>query len=185
MVEILKRDPFKHYTKQTWMLNKRTIRYLTGKIKPNSTILDIGQASPLTELLGRVFRSCKIYNTAGDLDGDFIILTHPYDVVIYSHTIEHQFNPLNTLLKIKDHLTPNAKVFIFLPDRPKFLWTDGHYHEIDKYRMKLLLERAGYKIVSYEREKTRRPFFDYFNGIRPVLRFFLEHIATYEVVVND
>jgi hypothetical protein len=158
-----------------------TIKYLNRKVKPSSTILDVGQKSPLTDLLAGGNLNLAINNTEGDLDVFTMEDNSKYDYILYSHTIEHQFNPLHTLLELKKVMTDKTLVFIILPRRGKLLWCKGHFHEIDDYRMRLLLERAGLDIVSLELHKAWRPWYFYLTGIKPVLRLFFEYNAYYEV----
>jgi hypothetical protein len=144
------------------------------------TVLDIGQRSPLTDNIADKF-NVLICNTAGDLDEAFTFPDYRYDSIIYSHTIEHQFSPLHTLVKLKMAMQPHTRLFIILPSRTKLLWTLEHYHEIDRYRMQMLIERAGLQIVSYERRKRSRRWYSYLTGIRPFMRLFLEYNAYYEI----
>lgn len=159
---------------------QETVRYLKQYVRPNHTVLDIGENSPLTDAL-REETGAEIYNTYGDLDTGFRIPNHYYTAIIYSHTIEHQFNPLYTLLRIKEIMNSDTKLFIMLPSRGKLLWTDCHYHEIDHYRMQLLLKRAGLKIMRYERRKHWREWSFYLKGLRPLMRLIFEYNAYYIV----
>lgn len=158
-----------------------TLKYLGRKVKPASSMLDVGQRNPLTELLEKGNLQLKIDNTEGDLDVFNLRDDIKYDYILYSHTIEHQFNPLHTLLELKKVMTENTRMFIILPRRGKILWCKGHFHEIDDYRMKLLLDRAGLDIISLELYKAWRPWYFYLTGFKPVLRLFFEFNAYYEV----
>ena len=157
---------------------KNTLSYFKGKLNTKQVILDIGSKGPLTEEIETLF-NLKIDSTSGDLDIDFQIPNRKYDVVIYSHTIEHQFNPLFTLLKIRDVLTPDGRLYILLPERGKLLWTKGHYHEIDEYRMRILLKRSGLEVESKVRQKIWRNWYYYLTGFRPLLRLFKEYHVIY------
>jgi len=160
--------------------NEDTVEYLRRKgITPY--ILDVGPCSPLTKMIHRELRVAPIANTEGDLDVMPFMDGMTFDYIIYSHTIEHQFNPLHTLLELRKAMHDKTRMFIILPRRGKLLWDRGHYHEIDHYRMKLLLQRAGYEIISYELHKGWRPWWFYLTGIRPLMRLFLEYNAYYEV----
>jgi len=159
---------------------RQVIDYLKDKIQLGN-ILDVGRVSPLTEAISENFHYSHIYNTAGDLDTDFTFPVKIYDTIIYSHTIEHQFNPLYTLLRLKEVADAYTRIFIILPSRTKLLWDKGHFHEIDHYRMKLLIERAGMRIVTYERRKAWRKWYTYFYGFRPLMRLFLEYNAYYMI----
>jgi len=181
MIEQFAKDPFIHNVMSNYQTRSRvnkTLEYLRGKVY--GMVLDVGQRSPFTDELEKTF-DCRVDNTEGDLDADFTIPGSAYDVIIYSHTIEHQFNPLFTLLWLKEVLKEKGRMYIMVPERGKFLWYDGHFHEIDDYRMRLLIKRAGLKIVSKTRHKVWRHWKMYFMGIRPLFRFFLEYNAIYEI----
>lgn len=157
-----------------------TLRYFDGRIRPDDLILDIGARSRLTDALEDVF-GCKGINTTGDLD--FILMPDmvgEFNMVIYSHTIEHQFNPLVTLSEINKLISNKATLYILLPERGKLLWDKGHFHEIDEYRLRLLLKRSGFKVLSKERQKVWRKWWFYLTGIRPFMRLFFEFHAVYE-----
>ena len=157
------------------------VRYLRGKISEGYSMLDVGEESPLTERIRQEFHGIAVSNTSGDLDTIRYVSPRVYKYVLYSHTIEHQFNPLHTLLEIRKVMTSDSVMFIILPRRGKLLWDRGHYHEIDHYRMGLLLRRAGYSIISYQKIKAWRPWRFYLTGIRPLMRLLFEYNAYYEV----
>ena len=174
MIPQFAKDP---YTVTNESHISQVLDYLEGKV--TLPILDVGQRSPLTDAIAQRYLP-GVENTQGDLDIEFSIPGYwPYYTIIYSHTIEHQFNPLFTILQLKKIMAREASLIIILPSRTKLLWDKGHYHEIDHYRMKLLIERAGMRIVSYERRKAWRKWYTYFYGIRPLLRLFLEYNAYY------
>ncbi len=180
MLKELARNPNDNYlSKQTRTKVDQTISYFQDKINHSMIVLDIGQRSPLTSFLESEF-NIKIHNTSGDLDRDFFIGNNIYDIIIYSHTIEHQFNPLHTLLKLKDYMHENSLLYIMIPERGKLLWTKGHFHEIDNYRIGLLLKASGFKIVSKKRYKVWREWYQYIKGIRPLYRLFREFNVNYE-----
>ena len=161
--------------------NRKTIKYLKRKnVEFGGRLLDIGQASPLTSMISKNF-SVWIDNTIGDLDGDFKTPGGCYDFVVFSHTLEHIFDPVHCLLEIKKVMGSCADMFIFLPRRGKLLWTPNHYHEIDHYRFKMLMKRTGFEIISWEHHKAWRAPLQYFTGIRSFLRLFREFNIAYHV----
>ena len=144
-------------------------------------VLDIGRQSPSTEAIREKFR-IPVTNTEGDLDVQFGFPSLPYTDILYLRTLNHQFNPLYTLLKIKDEaMSDFTKLYILVPSRGKLLWDKGCYHEVDHYRMCQLLKRAGLKIREYERVKVHRHWSFYFKGVRPLLKLFFEYNAFYVV----
>jgi hypothetical protein len=174
----LRRDPETAFTAQTETHIQKTVDYLRDRLAGRG--LDVGQRSPMTAALER---ACfmKIDSTTGDLDLDFTILGDKYDFIVYSHTIEHQFSPLWTLLKLRLRLADSGIMFIALPDRGKLLWARGHFHEIDAYRFGLLMQRAGFRIVSKVRHKVWRPWWNYLLGFRAFYRLFREWNVIYRV----
>lgn len=159
---------------------KKTMRYLKDKITRNCLILDLGGRNPLSDKM-ELELDCNVCNTIGDLDAEFIYPLAHYDAIIYSHTIEHQFNPLYTLQKLRLVMSPETRLYILLPERGKLLWCKGHFHEIDEYRMGLLLERAGMQIITKTKQKIWRDWWFYFTGIKPLMRLFFEYHVIYEI----
>lgn len=183
LLKELAKDPTKNLNYQGKSALKRKLKYFGDKIQTSHKILDVGQRNLLTVGLEKE-HNVKIDSTSGDLDVDFEIPSKDYDVIIYSHTIEHQFNPLYTLLELKKVLKIEGLLYILLPERGKLLWTPGHYHEIDDYRMKLLFKRSGFIIKDKYKEKAWRSWTEYIKGIRPLYRLFREFDVTYVVKKN-
>lgn len=170
----------KHFTKRAKFL----VQYLKSR-NAQQPILDLGKASPMTYKLEDHFG--WIDNSEGDLDVRGVVVPQKhYNTVLYIHTIEHQFNPLTTLLKIKDHINARSRVFIALPRRPYFLQANRsyHYHEISDYGFRNLCERAGFKIVDVTIHRWKMQFVGLW-GIRPLLRFFLDKEVIYELKLKS
>lgn len=178
MLSELAQNPFKNTNYQGQNALYRKLKYFRKLINQNQRILDVGGRNPLTEALEEEHK-IKIDNTSGDLDLDFNIPGNDYDVILYSHTIEHQFNPLYTLVELKKVLNESGVLYVLMPERGKLLWTKGHYHEIDDYRFNLLIKRAGFEIIDMKREKAWRHWTEYIKGIRPFYRLIREHDAIY------
>lgn len=158
----------------------KTINYIFNTTIPFISILDMGERSEFTvsleENLGKV-----VDNTIGDLDLDFSAPKSQYDLITYIHTIEHQFNPLYSLIKLRELLSPNGRILVEFPQRIKILWTNHHYHEIDHYRFGELVKTANLEIVKCTRWKLPRPFYQYLTGVRSIMRLFQENIVMYEL----
>jgi len=180
MLQELAKDPFKNINFQGQNALKRKLKYFRNLISPDQKILDVGGRNRLTEALEKEHQ-VKIDNTVGDLDLQFEAPGSDYDLIIYSHTIEHQFNPLFTVLELKKLLSDNGVLYILMPERGKLLWTKGHYHEIDDYRFGLLMKQADMKIISKRKEKAWRHWTEYFRGVRPFYRLFREFDVIYAV----
>ena len=110
-------------------------------------VLDIGTRNFFTETL-EIMYNVKIDSTSGELEEVFICPKEKYDFIHYNNVIEHQYNPLYTLLEIKKHLKPNGLLIIGCPLKPKWITSAKcHFHEFDRYAYDKLIDRAGFKIV--------------------------------------
>ena len=152
--------------------HKRRIKDLQ-KVDLQGNVLDIGERNPLTERMEEAF-GIMIDSTAGDLDVWLFYPKKKYDIIIFSHVIEHLFNPLLCLENIKKVMKPDALLFIATPIHPHFLTPrTGHFHEMDEYRFRKLIQRAGLKIIRWEKTYFHRHIhWTSFTGIRPFLRMF-------------
>jgi SAM-dependent methyltransferase len=110
-------------------------------------VLDIGDRNYFTYILEEKY-NVKIDSTQGDLDEEFTCPKEKYDFIHYNNVIEHQFNPLFTLLEIKKHLKPLGLVIFGTPLKPKFI-TDAtcHFNEFNLYQYEKIIARAGLKEV--------------------------------------
>lgn len=143
-------------------------------------ILDVGEYNPFSKRL-EYHLGYKIDNTTGNLDVKIKTPKKVYDLIVFSHVIEHLFNPLYVLKELRKRLSISGIMIIALPQRPKFLWTDHHFHEIDHYRMQELLKEAGFEILTYKKLRIWRRFSFYLSGIRPILRIFWKTNSIYIV----
>lgn len=174
-------DNTKH-SKQTQTKFKNMLQILGWHVQRDSKILDVGDRNPFTELMEREFM-VDIDNTKGDLDDNFYIAGSSYDVILASHIVEHIFNPLYCLQRLKEVLSEDGIMIIAVPQRGKLLWCKGHFHEIDDYRIRLLFKRAGLKVIKKYKRKVKREWWRYLTGFRPILRLFFEYNAIYIVKV--
>ena len=148
---------------------KMTIDFI-GDMELGKT-LDIGVPNPLGKLLEKHYK-IKIENTNIDLDLEE--LTGEYDSIFCFEVIEHLFNPLHFLLQVRKILKDNGRLYITTPKcKPYFLWSEVHFHEFHKPELMSLLKKAGLRVVRFKSVKIR-PFWWYFIGFRPMLRFIFE-----------
>jgi SAM-dependent methyltransferase len=69
----------------------------------------------------------------GDLNGELHSFTRLFDCIVFSHVLEHTYNPLKVVKHFKQFLSPNGVVIIALPNvlyyqqRFKFLKGDFKY----------------------------------------------------------
>ena len=136
---------------EDWLKNqephyRKIVPFFKDKIK--GKILDIGEKNPLTVRLEKEY-GVKIDNTREDLDCTLSLHGGIYDTIICSHIIEHLFNPLLFLWHIKSIM--RDKLYIIAPIKPYWITpAKCHFHEMDEYRFKKLIERAGLKIMAWE-----------------------------------
>ena len=160
--------------------DEKNISFLS-EIDMNGSILDIGERNRFTERIEEAF-GIKLDNTDGDLDELYWTITDDneftksYDTIIFSHVIEHLFNPLLALKKVRWYMKPDTLLIICTPIKPHFIpWGKGHFHEFDDYRFKKLIERAGLKIVRWEKYSNYRwNTWRSYRGIRPFIRMFFK-----------
>lgn len=153
--------------------------------RPIGKLLDVGEFSPLTDKLQRRYRR-HIHNTYGDLDMSFKIPGRKYDTILTSHNIEHLFNPLSFLLRLRKVLRPiTGRLIIATPwcsENLKLSFSSCHYHEIDERRMGKLIKRAGFELVSIEYYKRYRGGF---YGIRPLIKWINAKNVIYELKILE
>lgn len=139
----------------------------------SGNILDIGERNPLTTRIEATY-NISVDSTQGDLDTEFICPNKKYDVVIFNHVIEHLFNPLFCLENIKKVMKPKGILIIGTPIKPGFITTSkGHFHEMDDYRFRKLVKRAGLQILCWKKSHVYNNIqWTRFTGIRPLLRMF-------------
>lgn len=136
--------------------------------------LDIGPANDFGRELGEKL-GLEIVNTEGDLDfNDWRALAPAppggFPTIWCFEVIEHLMNPLLFLTRLRDLSGKETRLFVTYPLRPRFFWSDIHWHEIDRRRFRFLVDQAGWKVERYrEVSLWREPRF-YLTGIRPFLR---------------
>lgn len=162
--------------------HKQIMRYLEN-IDLSGYVLDIGYRNPLTERIEQA-RGIKIDSTDGDLDETLICPRENYDVVIFNHVIEHLFNPLLCLQNIRKVMKPAAMLIIGTPVKPHFITpSKGHFHEMDEYRFRKLIKRAGFKIRDWKKYYVYKNItWRSFTGIRPFVRIFYKCHSIIELI---
>jgi len=113
----------------------------------HGNVLDIGEENYFSYILKEKYPA-KIYNTWRDLDTDFNVPLLLYDFVHYNNVIEHQFNPLYTLLCIRKVLKDSGMLILGTPVKPNWItYAKCHFHEMDQYRFDKLILRAGFRVI--------------------------------------
>jgi len=145
--------------------------------RPRGYVLDVGEESPLTLKMRSM--GYDVDNTDGDLDINFTAPRNNYFTIVFSHVIEHLFNPLYCLSELRKLLHENGKLIIAMPWCSvglKIGFSKIQYHEIDEYRMRKLLRRAGFEIENityYKRPRGR------ISGIRPLIKALMSKNVVY------
>lgn len=150
---------------------KNTLRLVRKYLDKSDSILDLGVANPLSELMQK--EGFQVTNTQGeDLDEKFSELAaYNPDAITAFEILEHLLNPYSILKNL-----PADKLLVTVPLR---LWFSEpfrgsknpltwHFHEFTDWQFDWLLEKTGWEIK--HREKWTNPSKKL--GIRPVLRSF-------------
>lgn len=155
----------------------KTVRFIGDK-RDVISALDIGDTTGLTEMMEKKF-GFEFDHTEGDLDSSELI--GKYDLVTSFEVLEHLFNPLFHLGQIHKVLKPGGKLILSTPlAKPRFLWSDEHFHEMSKKSIYALFNAAKFKIKRQEFFKIY-PISFYARGIRPIMRLFFDRIQIYEL----
>ena len=164
-----------HNTFQGRLRIKTLNKYFQGKLY--GRVLYVGEEDKLAKT---IFKSNDIAISYIDFDLDIgkLYPLPDYNIIIMSHVIEHLFNPLHALTQLRKQLKRNGVMYVILPQRPKFLWTENHFHEIDDKRIKCLFDRAGLEIIEKAYHPMHKQWYTMFFGIRMFLRFFFYRKAT-------
>ena len=156
----------------------KTLNFLKHHEHEPSLGLDIGNRSNLTAMIEE-FYGINFKNTNIDLDTEK--LNGSYDIITSFEVIEHLFNPLFNLLEMNKVLRQDGVLYLSTPlQKPHFLWSPNHFHEMSQESVQNLLTRAGFKIVRNTTFKIR-PMSFYLTGIKPAIRFFFEKIQIFEL----
>ncbi len=169
MQTFMKPDGDKYTMRRAEYTKMFMLRYLYGKAE---TVLDVGENNPVGNYLASSLE-LELENTVGDLDYNFSPSSTKHDVVFCFEVLEHLMSPKYFLLELKKYMHRRTQLFISYPCRPKLLWTDQHFHEYDRKRFQYLLDSTGFRILATENQHFPRPLWAYLNGIRPMLRIFI------------
>ena len=148
---------------------QKTLDFLEVSIPIKSKILDLGTPNHLSEKMQEA--GYQVENTSGeDLDiQPEIVKKFDVDVVTAFEIFEHLIAPYNVLGQL-----PCDKLVASIPLRLWFAkayksstdpW-DRHYHEFEDWQFDWLLDKAGWKVMAFE--KWASPINKI--GFRPILR---------------
>jgi SAM-dependent methyltransferase len=172
-------NPYKDYgaVKADYERYKITLDIMPSHL--SGTVLDLGVPNPFTPLIRESYPGLEIVNTGEHIDFDKGSLPFPdksFDAVFSFEVLEHLMNPLWNLLECRRVLKDEGTMFITTPKGgfPSLLmWKETHFHEIDRRRLKVLMQSADLRIRRME-GFNKSPFYWWKMGIfRPTLRVFL------------
>ncbi|WP_224483816.1 class I SAM-dependent methyltransferase [Robertkochia aurantiaca] len=150
---------------------EKTMNFLKDVVEPGTSILDLGVANPLSEIMQA--EGYQVENTKGeDLDHDFSsVVQSKVEVVTAFEIFEHLLAPYNVLREITaNRLVASVPLKLwFAPAyRSKTDMWDRHYHEFEPWQFDWLLEKSGWEIK--KSAKWTHPVNRL--GLRPILRRF-------------
>ena len=161
-----------------WFLRRATnIANFIDEIKP--PVGDMGERNPLIDFLEEKLDISA--SSIDNIDFDYHMIEGKYGTIFCFDILEHLFNPLFALENIKKSLLPNGIIYISIPYRPHFMWTEHHFHEMDDKRRKWLFDRAGLQIVKHKKVPLRGRFVEHLRGIRPLIRYFHKSLRLYKL----
>ncbi len=171
---------------ELWTLEKsyfgrtRAAKILRFVDEVHGPVADIGDRNPLITMIEK--EKGVSATSIGGLDLDYDeIPDGQYGTIFFFAVIEHLFNPLFALENFKKSMRPGGLLYLSTPHRPHFLWTEHHYHEIDRERLGWLFERAGFEVVKEERHHLRDRLHRHLTGVRPLIRYFHKSMGLYKL----
>lgn len=155
----------------SWLRHHTELSQLISETLIKGEILEIGGAN--LQLANQICRkneeikytvldySCGKYDAAS-VASNITQLNFPfeeyesskkYDAVVHSHMLEHAYDPLNFLEKIKNSLKPTAKMIFSVPNIAEQIKSNHtnalnfeHTYYLDEEYLSMLLWKSGFKI---------------------------------------
>tara|TARA_B110001452_G_scaffold132966_1_gene110544 strand:+ start:1307 stop:1858 length:552 start_codon:yes stop_codon:yes gene_type:complete len=150
---------------------QNTLKFMNDLDIKSSKILNLGPRNPLSDILKKNDYDIIDTGVNQDLDFDYeIVKDKQFDVVIGFEILEHMVSPFPLLTSISAN-----KLVLSVPLSLWFAsayWNendpfDRHYHEFEPKQLKMLLNKANWKIVKEEKHVSAQ----FKIGVRPLLRF--------------
>lgn len=167
----MKPDSKNGYDKTAEIRFHKTLQFMSGLVHKSEKILDLGPESVLSRLMSD--NDYNVTNTGKiDLDYNYEIVQKDFDVVTAFEILEHMVSPFPLLYSIRaKKLVASVPLKLWFA---KAYWNendpfDRHYHEFEPRQFRMLLEKAGWKIVKNEKWNIYK--LDKI-GVRPLLRKF-------------
>lgn len=161
-----------NYSKSHLKRFKRTLEFMDDLELKSLNVLNLGPQNPLSDLLEKNGYLITNTNPNQDLDFDFdIVNSEDFDAVVGFEILEHLVSPFPLLKSISAN-----KLVLSVPLSLWFssaYWNekdpyDRHYHEFEPKQLKMLLNKANWKIIKEKKYVSR----SFKIGIRPLLRMF-------------
>lgn len=138
------------------------------KLYLGKKILDVGVRNPFVKKIEKILNVNIDSTLDTDLDFEVKAPDKNYDLIIFSHVIEHLINPLFVLCELKKLLSEGGKIIIAHPTR--FIKYKVHYHEIPLEDLEVLIKKAGMRTI-YQKSYLMGKRFPL--GIRPIIKYFI------------
>ncbi len=165
-----------------WSFQNFVNRFTRQIVDIKEPVADVGRENLKSKRLAEIY-GIRITQIGNDIkDWDEILITQTangedWGTIFLFEILEHLLSPLEMLRGLHYILSDDGILYVSLPQRPKFLWTSHHFHEIDHSRCRYLFTKANFEI-----EWHRRIYFWNFGfGIRPAFRLFFDFTTLYKL----
>lgn len=160
---------------------KAQVKYATKIAKSMDEIIepigDIG-IDNLKSAMIRKIHNIQVHQIGTGFDWNrSMIKADKFGTLTFYDSLEHLLNPLLFLDGVYKIIKPGGLLYICLPQRPSWLWTEHHFHEIEDSRCKYLFKESGFK-VEYQ---TKISFWRLKFGVRPLIRYFYDKTTLYKL----
>jgi len=109
-------------------------------------VLDIGDETVAATYMRKAFR-LPVLSTHGDLDSDAIWPCGHFMVVFCMEVLEHIWNPLSLLRRIKDTLSDDGILLLTTPSGFQMDWGPAHTVEHAYDRLLQLIHKSGFIVI--------------------------------------
>lgn len=156
-------------------------------VPKGATVVDIGPPSYKSKRMGEywnvVHADAEDFNYYKPFIHSKLEELPPSEIITCFEVLEHLQNPLLFLDHIAGMMHKDGTLFLSTPSRPKFLYPEFHFHEIEPKRLqKWLLDPLGLEIVRGKRIRiNNRNDWKFYIGFRPFLRLFLNFTNIYQI----
>lgn len=165
--------------KEEWHLYRQIARFI-GSVKGRCA--DIGEKNTKMECLKKLLKIDSVDQIDAP-DFNECSFNASYDVVFCFEVIEHLQNPLAFMKQVKKLIHEDGVIYLSTPNRPKILWSECHFFEMNPDRItKWIFTPSRLKVIRKKKLWwTYSNWWFYFTGIRPLLRLFFNTKYIYEL----